>query len=319
MKNVFSTQRVFKDFKDSLDKNQLSHAYLLLSPDELSNNMIAKYLSLLTLCKENTACENCPSCQKALVGTHPDILTYPKNSNFVVEDANDINEKALEYPMLGSRKIIIINNIDEATVQAQNKILKTLEEPPKSVIFFLTAKNQNKILPTIISRIRKETLSPFDKENINEFLQQHSSLFQNEIPFDCLSHKTFKQIADSLEFGGGWLGKTIQCLSDPNFPEEEKLAKEIALSLKSSKDIPAYSSKILSVKENITTILELLEQEFRNLMLNSEDIYSQEGYLTIIEAINHSSEELERNVNPALIIDNLFMKILEIKYIYKML
>jgi len=304
MINIFHASQAFKQIENNLKENSLSHAYLFLSPDELNNALFVKEITKLILCGNKSSCGECPSCLKVLADSHPDVLKYPKDKNFVVDDANSITAHACEIPMISDKKIIIINNIDEATNQAQNKILKTLEEPPKAVIFLLTAKNESKILPTIISRTRKSTLLPLYREDLKNYILNTRNVDKNIL-------------LDSLDYGEGWIGKTLNALENENFAEEERLVKEIVTAFNSSKNISITSSKILHYKDDIKIILELLAKEFsKSLTSNNYDLC--EGASKIIEEINLANQNIDRYVNINLIVDNLLMKILEIKYLYQM-
>ncbi len=302
MTNIFNSTKEFDLLKLDLKRESLSHAYLFLSQDEINNLFFVKELSSLFLCEDKSNCGVCPSCLKVSANTHPDVLQYPKNKNFLVDDANEIVSMALEKPMLANKKIIIINNIDSATIQAQNKILKLLEEPPKFVVFLLTATNENKILPTIISRTRKIHLSPLKKETIRDYVLRTYKV-------------DTRSLNDSLEYGNGWIGKTLNAINNKFFIEEQAFAKKIATEFNSSKNLSVYSSEMLKYKDDIKTVLELISKEFeKSLPYYSE---SQQGLIKIIDEINLANQNLDKNVSINLIIDNLLMQILEIKYLYQ--
>ncbi|MDD4110300.1 MAG: hypothetical protein PHS54_01975 [Clostridia bacterium] len=301
---LFNNSASYKNIRDDLERGNLSHAYLFLSVDDLNNSLFINEVSNLILCDTKTACGKCASCLKVLANSHPDILNYPKNKSLLVEDTEDMNNHAYEMPMLAEKKIIIVNNIDNATIQAQNKMLKTLEEPPKSVIFFLTAKNENKILPTIISRSRKVNLSPLKKDEVRNYLQSQNKRYDE------------MALKSALDYGEGWIGKTIEVLDDEQFIQKNKLVNDIVNDFNSSKEISIYSSKIINYRDNFKLFLELLSKNFNQKLENPKNI-SQEGVIQIIEELNLASQKLDRYVNLNLIVDNLLMKILEVKYLYK--
>jgi DNA polymerase-3 subunit delta' len=303
MFNLFENSKNFDAIKSDLHRKSLSHAYLFLSCDELSNNLFAENITRLILCENKNSCGVCESCIKMSANSHPDALFYPKGSAFVVDDANDLGKHILEKPMINDKKIIVIKNIDESTIQAQNKILKNLEEPPASTIFLLTAKNESKILPTIISRARKVLISSQSIDLIKKYLLSIG------IP---LSEK----VDIALKNGEGWVGKTLEILNNDSFISEKKLANEIASSFTSSKSISIFSARVLEFRKNLKEFLKLLSIEFFSL-LEVEDKVKTEGILKIIKEINLASQNIDRNVNPNLIIDNLLMKILETKYYHK--
>lgn len=304
MFNLFINSINYNNIREDLISKNLSHAYLFLSKDKLTNSLFATSISQLILCDNKNNCGKCPSCLKAYANSHPDILTYPKSKTFIVDDANDLIKHILEKPMLNEKKVIIINNIDEATIQAQNKILKTLEEPPASTVFLLTAKNENKILPTVISRTRKILLSSIPFDLIKKYLIKTDKFQSNEL------------LDEAINYGGGWVGKTLEALNNEDFMSEKKLADEIVKSFSSSKSISVFSFKVLEFKRNLKEFLELLSVEFFK-EINVDNQQKTEGIIKIIKEINLANQNLERNVNQNLIVDNLLMKILEIKYYHQ--
>lgn len=307
-------EKYIQRFLQDLKQNKLSHGYLLISPDSLFNEIVATQMASILLCENNSGCEFCPSCQKVAAGFHPDFSVFPENNSFLVDDAEVIVEKSTQSPMISDVKIFLIKGIDNATVQAQNKILKTLEEPTKSTIFFLTATNESKILPTVVSRTRKEYLTPLDGEMVKSLIENPPSLFKSLLG----EKKNYfeSEFSDAILFGEGWIGKTLEILGNNSFKEEKNLAKQILNEFSSSKQLSAFSSKILELKNNLKGFLSLLENEFR-FLLSSGSMQEKMLAIEVVGAIGNCFVELERNVSSALAIDNLLMRILEIKYNFR--
>lgn len=300
MKSIFEGTTLLKKFSKAKSSKTLAHAYLFISPDSLTNKTVAMELAKLILC-DNYMCDSCENCLKINVSSHPDLLIFPKEKNFLVDDANEIISLALEKPMLTDKKIIIINDIDNATIQAQNKILKTLEEPPESVIFLITSTNESKILPTIISRTQKEFISALSKNQILTY-------FENA---PC------KNLALAVESEEYWLGKIKDVLENTYFEQYKKLAHEIAHNLVSSKEVSKYTVQVAESKESFDFILSLLQEEFSKALTKNTFPISVEGIVLILDSINLANEKKQSNVNLNLIADNLLLKIVEIKYYYK--
>lgn len=301
-----------QNFLESLGKNfkRLSHAYLFISPDLIYNNLCAEIFASHILCENKNFCGSCPSCQKSLAKTNLDLTVLPTEKTILAQDINLVIEKSLERPMFGDFKVFILRGIDSATIQAQNKLLKTLEEPPRHVVFILTATNENKILPTIISRVRKVFLPKLNEKAVEEIILSPPQYLKEFLP-SKLNTTALSQVLDE---GEGWLGKTIELLKEESFPKIFALGQEVARSFSKSKDLPALSARILEFKDNILEFLEILEHCFEKLLKESGNL----GYCEIITQINRSVEELGRNVGANLIVDNLLMKILEIKYNYNL-
>lgn len=310
MNNVVK-EHCLKSFVKDLENNKTAHAYLIVSQDEVFNKLVAIQMASFLLCDCKNFCEECSNCKKVVARTHPDLHIFTKNKSFLVEDAVEVIEKSYESPMICENKVFIINNIDNATFQAQNKILKTLEEPTKSNIFILTATNENKLLQTVISRTRKEYLLPLSNEDIKSLIENPPELLKEYLP--AKRNYIGNELFDAISFGEGWVGKTIQALNSKNFAEQKVLARKIVEGFSSSRDFAKVSASVLKFKEEILNFLQLLENETRTaLKENVENL----GYLEIIERIQLAYQEIERNVNVNLIVDNLLMKILEIKYNY---
>ena len=299
MKTVFGDLEEFLMIKEAIVKNKFNSNLLILSKDEETAMQFAKEVAASVFCSSHTICGECEGCVKTNKETNPDLLVFPKQKTFQVEDANSIVESSTLKPMIFGRKIYLILNVDNSTPAAQNKILKILEEPPKNVLFLLTATNESKILPTIKSRCSQVLV-----KNLNKKVLQNYFEVENDERFNL-----------AYDFGEGFLGSVRFALNHPNFEELNELAGSIISNLKSSKEIPLFSSKICKDKQVFEIILKLLLLKFSK-MINSGNIeYNNLCLAEIIEAITLAKHQIESNVNINLIADNLLMKILELKYI----
>lgn len=302
MIELIETSKSYKNFCRLIDFNKLSHAYLISSPDEDYNREFCKLIAMRLNCKE--VCKHCENCVKILNDTHPDVLSFPKNKNFVVEDAKLIIEELNVIPMLSSLKIFIINNFNKATTQAQNKLLKSIEEPPKNVIFLINATTLESVLSTIQSRTQKIELLPFDENVLKKYLNSNGENI-NE---------------NALLEGEGWPGKTIKYNENQNFLKNCNFIKDMLENMKSSKEIINYSA-IFSQKDGFEERLNLLENAFdkilNNIISGVDSTYTKEGIAMIFEKINNAKKQFQSNCNLNLIADTLLLGILEVKYICK--
>ncbi len=302
MIELIETSKSYKNFCRLIDFNKLSHAYLISSPDEDYNREFCKLIAMRLNCKE--VCKHCENCVKILNDTHPDVLSFPKNKNFVVEDAKLIIEELNVIPMLSSLKIFIINNFNKATTQAQNKLLKSIEEPPKNVIFLINATTLESVLSTIQSRTQKIELLPFDENVLKKYLNSNGENI-NE---------------NALLEGEGWPGKTIKYNENQNFLKNCNFINDMLENMKSSKEIINYSA-IFSQKDGFEERLNLLENAFdkilNNIISGVDSTYTKEGIAMIFEKINNAKKQFQSNCNLNLIADTLLLGILEVKYICK--
>lgn len=316
LKRQIKKLKTFNNFKDGMMRDEINQAYLFLSPDRLTNKSLLLELAKLLLCKSHSACEVCNVCAKINAGTHPDVLVYPKSSMFMVDDATSIYDNVQVKPMLADYKIFVINDIDNSTEQAQNKMLKILEDPPANVIFMLSAVNQENILKTILSRTIKITVDKMEHADIKE-------IFSN-VSEDILNI--------ALVFGDGYVGKTEGIINDNQFLEDYENMHNLIKNMKNSSQIPFFSPFFSKDKTIFANNLVILNEMYRDLLmqslgknnlctlcLNNEILqeYSAVALTNILKRINKIKQELDSNVSLTLLADNFLLEILEIKYLCK--
>ena len=137
----------------NLNKTQ-HHAYLFYSLDRALNDNIALTFAKSLICDKGDACDECASCRQFDCFSHPDV-TILNSDNYKVEDVNDIILKLYSKPISANKKLFVILNFDNMNETAQNKLLKSLEEPNQYNIFILSTSKMDKILTTVLSRVNK--------------------------------------------------------------------------------------------------------------------------------------------------------------------
>ena len=134
---------------------RVSHAYLLETPSPDVGLAIAQKFSQLLLCEEGTGCGVCKNCKMALNFSHPDMQTVclPEDKKQIsVAQVRDVISESYVKPYMGKRKIVLFQDGAAMTVQAQNALLKVLEEPPGDVVFLILCSNHMNLLETVRSR-----------------------------------------------------------------------------------------------------------------------------------------------------------------------
>ncbi|MBQ5953376.1 MAG: hypothetical protein IJL47_04965 [Lachnospiraceae bacterium] len=157
-------------FAAAAERGELGHAFLLEGEDAQLLKSTARRAAQRILCEKGTACGVCESCRAALSGNHPDIITvtHEKPDTLSVGEIRAQLVEDIEIrPYRTERKIYIVPDAGKMNPQAQNAILKTLEEPPVYGLIFLLADNRNRFLPTVLSRLvtlRCEEDGPAEEE-----------------------------------------------------------------------------------------------------------------------------------------------------------
>ena len=166
LKSIVDTQ-IFKQLGQDIVKP--SHAYLFHGEDEVLNVELAKVFIASIFCGK-PACFECESCKRIAMDKNPDLLSIDK-PNLQVADIENLIENVQLKPMVYDYKIVFITKADGMNEAAQNKLLKTLEEPNSKVVFVFACTNVEKLLPTIKSRMNKHYLPRIDLELLADELK----------------------------------------------------------------------------------------------------------------------------------------------------
>ena len=284
-----------------------SHAYLFYGQDEMLNVKLAKVFIASIFCGK-PACGQCESCRRIEIDKNPDLLIVDKPTLQVADIENLIDNVQLK-PMVYNYKVVFIKNADGINEIAQNKLLKTLEEPNAQVIFVLACTNVEKLLPTIKSRLSKHYIPRIDLSVVGEDLKLQG------INIDKFLHCDIT-LTDAVKYSSN---RDVEVLN---------LLEKSIYGLKSSADIPNIVSKINIKAER---------REFLVLMLNATNcaITGQSGVfderlITYMQAnfkmpvlikmqklIDGAIKMLDSNVNFNYVLDKLFYNILKEKYLCK--
>lgn len=171
---------------NAIEKNKINHCYIFCGPDGTGRFPLAENFSKALICRHGTACGECTACRQFEEKTSPDLkITDLMISNgkektvITVDQIREIVSDVYIKPSVFNKKIYIIKNADKMNTNAQNALLKVLEEPPQYVLFILIVKNTQSILPTILSRGTAINFSPLSDKAIKEILYEK---FDTEIP-----------------------------------------------------------------------------------------------------------------------------------------
>jgi len=184
----------------------LSHAMILEGPDPEANLALAKKLAQQAVCTAGgrRPCGVCRDCVKAAGGSHPDIAVYGGKGgsrSFHVEEVRQIRDSAAVMPNEAQAKVYILDGADHMTEQAQNALLKVLEEPPSYVIFLLTCGAASSLLPTVRSRCTELNMQALPEDVLRSHLRREFPQAQEE------------DITAAIDRSGGFLGQAMSLLS----------------------------------------------------------------------------------------------------------
>ena len=290
--NIIGNNDVKTYLSNSIKQNNILHSYLFLGTEGIGKLLIAKAFAKKILCQNNVKdveC-NCKSCLCFDGKNHPDFLVVNEESESIkIEQIRDITEKVIEKPIISNKKGYIINDCDKMTKEAQNCLLKTLEEPPEFVVLILISSNENLILNTIKSRCMSIKFDPIADQLLKEYALKN-------LEYNVINENMLKSFHGSI-------GKAITRKNN----QEKYLQIEEIISHIETKDIVdiMLEAKILYDKENIEDILDyIIVCLFSHAKQNKQYIYC-------IEYVNKCLQRIKSNSNFDMCIDTMLFNIWE--------
>ncbi len=322
-RHLITTLPQFEELLQEKQNNKLTHAYMFVSSDPVLLQEFSRMFASLVICEsQNGVCGNCAPCQKIELGSHPDVVSLPQEEKVLVGDVEKLIDESLLVPMEANCKIYIFNNFSTANQQAQNKLLKTLETPPNNVYIILNVTNETNILPTITSRCKKIRLNTLKFEQVKMAIQ----------PLCTIEHDV-----DTISYiSEGSLTRALNFLNNDNFMQNYNLVCQVIKELKTSATVLPLSSSLNDKKAYFSDIVEIFESLFRDILmirLNKPELvinknvvdtlkqvapeYSADAIDLIIKKLYQIKQQVNFNVNPTILIDNLLLYILEAKHLCK--
>ena len=307
----------------ALVHDKISHAYLFEGVEGIGKRTLAREFAKALLCTRPLegykACGTCVSCQTLASGNHPDViyLNAGEKASISVETIREgLVQDISVMPYRSRFKVYIVEDAHRLTVQAQNAMLKTIEEPPEYGLILLLAANIQNFLPTILSRCVRLRFAPLSSQTVGQALVE-----RHGVPAE--------QAALCAAFSQGALGKAVQLASSEEFGAlRDELCRFLEdLPKKKESNVIAFGSFFEQHKDEQEQIFGLLLIWFRDVLLMKETqddrwvlnqdrrraimdlsaIYSREELMDILSTIRDIQEKLKRNGNYSLAVDWLLV------------
>ena len=290
--NILGNERNKEILKKTIALSQISHSYIFWGTDGIGKKLIAMEFAKRILCindkKDNC---NCKSCIEFDSNNHPDFsIMNADEGKIKIEQIREMQRKIAEKPIISENKVYIIDDADKMTTEAQNCLLKTLEEPPEYITIILICSNENNLLSTIKSRCTRMYFEPIEIEKVKKYIM-------NQHIFENVNEEV-------LELSQGSIGKALKLLEHQSLYEHlEEILEH--LSDRDLIDILSMSEEIYKSKEEISSILEYMN--VFALKLSKKNI----NYIKCIDTIEETKKRLKANSNYDMCIDNLLFNIWE--------
>lgn len=309
MEEYIGHKKIIDGFKKRAESNTLSHAHLIVGANGIGKSKVADIFSSLILNKE-------------LFKANVDSIEYrPKKASIGVDDVREIIEEVNKKPYEGDKKVITIFSGEKLTIQAQNALLKTIEEPPKGVFIIILTTSIEIILETIKSRCQIYKLTPLSNEEIQSYILKKYGNIET-IDF-----------SPALSYAGGIPGRLEKFIDDEYLQEARKVVLELIREIndKNVESILKYEKKLLKYKDEKEELLGIIEGFIRDIIVYKEvsdkkfiinsdkrkeieelvNLMSYKKLNSMIDAVKELRKNLESNSNFSINLNIMLMSFLE--------
>ena len=309
----------YKTILADKESGRLSHAYLVVCSDGDNLKEYLKILAKLITCGQSEPGKTCRDCTLIDNEAHPDVLFFPKKEgSVVVDDVNELISESHIKPIESERKVFVVCGGETMNLPSQNKLLKTLEEPPKNVHVLIGATSEYPLLQTVKSRLKRVEIPAYSPKKLYSAL---SLEFTDE-----------ERLKNAIACGDGTVGKAVSLYADENLSLAVETAVDTLINMRSSADVLDYSQKISNLKSDINeflSVLELLLRDVLAVLIGKEELalnsqakrvvsegvnFTQGAVVYALDKVNEAYERKKFNANPTMLLEWLLFQILEGKY-----
>ena len=322
-KDILGNENIIDHFRNAIKNDKISHAYILNDEKGMGKKTIADAFAMTLLCEEKgeEPCMKCHSCIQALSGSNPDIIHIQKDKPTALSVdhireklVNDIGYKPYSY----SHKIYIVEDAELMNNQAQNAILKTIEEPPEYAVVMLLTDNAGAFLPTVLSRCITLNMNPLKDDVIKKYLMSNDEVVDYRADV-------------AVSMAGGNLGKARDLALSENFSE---MLGEVVHLLKYIDEMESYEvvaavKRAQDYKYKFSDYMDIMMLWFRDVLMYKASMdanslifrneivtiksqaanTSYNGIEQILEAIDKAKVRLKANVNFDIAVEMMYLTI----------
>ena len=256
---IYGHEAIKKRLGLAITQDKISNAYVFEGASGVGKKLCAHIFAVALVCEsDNPPCGKCPYCVQANAKTLPDIILVEKDSDKTQIGVDNVREQVISEayirPRNARRKIFIIEQGDTLSVEAQNALLKILEEPPEYVTFIICVTSKEKLLPTVLSRSQTVSFFPLSADTVEKYIRENE--------------KTEKDIKTIAKLSRGSIGMAKDLISDDTkYARIEKSIKCILNLPKNAFSVREMTDFLSEEKENITEVIDYCLAFLRDCVL----------------------------------------------------
>ena len=292
--DIIGQEQIKEHLQNAISAKKISHAYIINGEKSSGKEFIARVFAMTLQCEKGGTepCQECHSCKQALSDNQPDIIyvSHEKPNTISVDDIRaQINNDIAIKPYSSPYKIYIIPDAEMMTVQAQNALLKTIEEPPEYAVILLLTSNIDSLLPTIRSRCVRLDLKVVDDGLVKKYLMEHLQVPDYQAEIDA-------------SYAQGSIGKAKEAATSQEFADMTANALKI-LKYANSMEVYELTEAIKTLtadKNNINDYLDIFQFWFRDVLMFKATreidnlVFKQEINFIREQASERSYENIEK-------------------------
>lgn len=311
MKNLVKNSAAYKVIASDKAAGRLSHAYLVVCQDGDMHEEYLKILAKLMACENSDEyCDECRVCRLIDQKAHSDISFLPKEGKLKTDSADELVRQSVVKPFELSKRIFVVKKIEELN-QYQNKLLKTLEEPPKNVHLLISTERPVAVLPTIKSRSKTVEIQDFSEDML----------------LNAAGNMGFtgERLDLSVKLCGGKMGRLIKYYQNDDLLSIKELSTDMLLSM-NGRNLPEFAGKLKNVSmPDFISVTKLLLSKLTEYLTTKrkEPLYERlypatekwryGSIIGTIERLNAFEKSLNFNVNNTILTDGVLFAVMEEK------
>lgn len=281
-RNFLCNKNVKEQLSFLISSSRLPHAIIIEGEDGLGKRTLARELAQALVCRSDgeKPCNNCAQCRKAERGVHPDIFEYSAAGgarSFHIDTVRDVINDVYMSPNEADYKVYILGNAHCMNENAQNAILKVLEEPPAYAVFILTVSSRTMLLETVLSRAVVLSVSGVDHKTGADYITDKNPDINYSAALEAIT--AFK----------GNIGKAEESLAGGKMQRIIEIVNDIAAAVMSDSeyDLIKSTSVLGKDRQELVTVLNLIKTVFRDALISSETGECLSGQTETVEALSH--------------------------------